>query len=187
MEKPFYVHPAALVETDEIGSDTRIWAFAHVQSGAKIGQGCNVGDHSFIEKGVTIGDNVTVKNGVSIWEGVTIEDNVFVGPNVAFTNDLRPRSKVYHSEVSSTIVMQGASIGANATIVAGVELGEYCMIGAGAVVTESVQAFSLVLGIPAKFHSWVSKKGNTLHFENGQATDADERFVLQDGIAKPSN
>lgn len=179
------MHPAALVETDQIGDETRIWAFAHVQSGAKIGGGCNVGDHSFIEKGVTIGDDVTVKNGVSIWEGVTIEDGVFVGPNAVFTNDLRPRSKVYHSEVVATRVCRGASIGANATIVAGTELGEYCMIGAGAVVTESVPAFALVLGIPAKFHSWVSKKGNTLHFENGLASDGDERFVLRDGLAKP--
>ncbi len=136
-----------------------MWAFAHVLKGAKIGSGCNIGDHSFVESGATIGDDVTIKNGVSVWDGVEIGDSVFVGPNVAFTNDTRPRSKVYHAEPVRTLILEGASIGANATILAGITIGKYAMIGAGAVVTKNVQDFELVVGCPAVHAGWVSKTG----------------------------
>ena len=159
MIDPVFIHPQALVESEEIGEGTRIWAFAHVMKGARIGKGCNIGDHSFIESGVTIGDDVTVKNGVSIWEGVEIGDRVFVGPNVAFTNDLRPRSKAYHAKPERTVVREGASIGANATILSGITIGQYAMIGAGAVVTKDVRDFELVTGNPARHAGWVSKAG----------------------------
>jgi acetyltransferase-like isoleucine patch superfamily enzyme len=168
-DKDFYCHPTALVETDAIGSGTRIWAFAHVMEGATIGRDSNIGDHSFIESGVTIGSDVTIKNAVSIWTGVTIEDRVFVGPNAAFTNDLLPRSKIYHDEIIKTRVCFGASIGANATIVAGITIGRFAMVGAGAVVTKSVADYELVVGVPAAHHGWVSEEGEKLVFEKGIA------------------
>ena len=131
----YFVHPSAICESKLIGKNTRIWAFSHVMKGAKIGDECNLGDHSFVESNVIIGNRVTVKNGVAIWQGVTIEDDVFLGPNCVLTNDLFPRSKVYHSEYISTLIKKGVSIGANATIICGITIGEYAMIGAGSVVT----------------------------------------------------
>ncbi|SRR5579883_379043 len=153
-----FVHPHALVESENIGTGTRIWAFAHVMKGAVVGTGCNIGDHSFIETGVKIGNDVTIKNGVSVWEGVEVGDLVFIGPNVAFTNDLRPRSKVYHQHPKRTIIQEGASIGANATILP-VTIGKYAMIGAGSVVTRDVKDYELVVGSPAKHAGWVNKAG----------------------------
>jgi UDP-2-acetamido-3-amino-2,3-dideoxy-glucuronate N-acetyltransferase len=165
--RDFFVHPQALCESHNIGDGTRVWAFAHVMKGARIGKGCNVGDHSFVESGVTIGNDVTIKNGVSIWEGVEIGDKVFIGPNATFTNDIRPRSKVYHAEVSKTKVLEGASIGANATIVAGITIGRYAMIGAGAVVTKDVKDFELVIGCPAKHAGWVNEAGDSVANQPG--------------------
>jgi len=160
MTDTVFIHTQALVESDTIGEGTRIWAFAHVMKGARIGKGCNIGDHSFIESGVTVGNDVTIKNGVSIWEGVEIGDLVFVGPNVAFTNDTRPRSKVYHATPERTRILEGASIGANATILSGITIGRYAMIGAGSVVTKDVRDFELVVGCPARHAGWVNKAGN---------------------------
>lgn len=155
-----YIHPKALVESDSIGAGTNIWAFAHVMADVVVGQDCNIGDHVFIESGVRIGDGVTIKNNALIWKGLHIEDYVFIGPSVVFTNDLRPRSprmplikKQNPSEsdwLVETRVEEGASVGANATIVAGVTLGEYCMVGAGSVVTKDVEPFTLVVGNPAR-------------------------------------
>ena len=153
------IHSHALVETEDIGAGTAIWAFAHVMRGARIGAGCSIGDHAFIESGAIVGDNVTIKNQVLIWEGITIEDDVFVGPRVSFTNDRYPRSPRM-SEVRQryaakenwlcpTVVRRGCSIGAGAIIGPGVELGQYAVIAAGAVVTRSVEPFSLVRGNPA--------------------------------------
>jgi acetyltransferase-like isoleucine patch superfamily enzyme len=176
MNEPVFTHPAALNESETVGAGTRIWAFAHVMKGATIGSGCNIGDHSFIESGVRIGHDVTVKNGVSIWEGVTIGDKVFVGPNAVFTNDLRPRSKVYHSKVVATTVLEGATIGANATVVAGVTIGKYSMVGAGAVVTRDVKDFELVTGNPARHHSWVDRSGKAMTFKEGVT-------VLREGLS----
>lgn len=160
MADPIFIHPKALVESSEIGAGTRVWAFAHVMPGGRIGKGCNIGDHSFIESGAIIGDDVTIKNGVSVWDGVEIGDRVFVGPNVAFTNDTRPRSKVYHATAERTRLLEGASIGANATILAGITIGRYAMIGAGAVVTKDVQDFELVVGCPARHAGWVNLAGD---------------------------
>lgn len=163
-EKNYFIHPNALVETGDIGKDTRIWAFSHVQKNVIIGEDCNLGDHTFVESGVKIGNRVTIKNGIAVWEGVKIEDDVFLGPFCVFTNDMFPRSKVYHSEVIETIIKKGASVGANATVLCGIELGRFCLIGAGAVVTRSVPDFALVIGNPARFKYWVSKTGEKLIF-----------------------
>jgi len=155
-----YFHPAALVESDQIGSGTRVWAFAHVMAGARIGRNCNVGDHAFVETGAVVGDNVTLKNNVCVWLGVTLEDDVFVGPNASFTNDRHPRSprmpqvrgRYERPEgwLLPTVVERGVSIGANATILPGLRLGRYSMIGAGAVVTADVPPFALVVGSAAR-------------------------------------
>ena len=166
----YYCHPNALVETDQIGEGTKIWAFAHVMAGAVIGSDCNIGDHVFVESGATIGNGVTVKNNALIWKGVQIADYAFVGPNVVFTNDRRPRSPRMPlmkqkglSEVDwlvETFVEEGASIGANATILPGVRLGKYCMVGAGSVVTKDVPPFTLVAGNPARVVGKVDESGN---------------------------
>ncbi|TAE84001.1 MAG: N-acetyltransferase [Bacteroidetes bacterium] len=155
------IHPHAIVETSSIGDDTRVWAFVHILNGAVIGSGCNICDHCYIEYGVTIGNNVTVKCGIYIWEGVTIEDDVFLGPNVVFTNDIRPRSKQYVTS-AKTLIKKGASIGANSTILAGNTIGEYAMTGIGSVVTRNVPAHALVYGNPAKHRGWVDEWGNKL-------------------------
>ena len=148
-EKPF-IHPEALVEDDvSIGMATRVWAFVHILPGARIGRECNICDHVFIEGDVTIGDRVTIKCGVQVWDGLRIEDDVFVGPNATFTNDPFPRSKK-DFKLMYTSVKKGATIGANATILPGITIGEKSMVGAGAVVTKDVPANTLVVGNPAR-------------------------------------
>lgn len=146
----FYVHPLSDVQANQIGDGTRIWQFCVVFAGAKIGANCNICAQVLIENDVVIGDNVTIKSGVQLWDGVRIEDNVFIGPNATFTNDLFPRSKVYPKEFLQTVVKAGASIGANATILPGVTIGENAMVGAGAVVIKDVPAGAIVIGNPAK-------------------------------------
>jgi acetyltransferase-like isoleucine patch superfamily enzyme len=145
----FFKHAHALVESEDIGPDTRIWAFVHVLPGAKIGAECNICDHVFIENDVVIGDRVTIKCGVQIWNGLRIEDDVFIGPNATFTNDLFPRSK-QDFVLLQTIIKQGATIGANATLLPGITVGEHAMIGAGSVVTKDVPPRVLVVGNPAR-------------------------------------
>jgi len=145
----FYKHPSAIVETKKIGTNTRIWAFSHVLSGAKIGADCNICDHVFIENDVVIGNRVTIKCGVQIWDGLQIEDDVFIGPNATFTNDIFPRSKKNFC-LLATHIKRGATIGANATILPGLIIGEQAMVGAGAVVTKNVPPGVLVVGNPAK-------------------------------------
>lgn len=144
-----FVHPSSDVQTDIIGAGTRIWQFCVVMKDVMIGSGCNICSHCLIESGVSVGDNVTVKSGVQLWAGVTLEDRVFVGPNATFTNDLHPRSKDHSQPYRSTRVRAGASIGANATILPGIEIGEGAMVGAGAVVTRDVPAGATVVGNPA--------------------------------------
>ena len=170
-----YIHPTALVETERIGPDTRIWAFTHVSSGAVIGANCNIGSHCYVESGVRIGDGVTVKNGNYLWEGVTICNGAFVGPQVVFTNDLHPRSprlvqaaSRYRDGgwLSPTMVGEGASIGGGAVIRAGVLLKRFCMVGAGAVVTRTVPAHALVVGVPARVAGWVCCCGAKLAFDS---------------------
>ena len=142
----FFQHPNALVETQNIGKGTRVWAFAHVLSDAIIGADCNLCDHIFIENDVIVGDRVTVKSGVQLWDGITLEDDVFVGPNATFTNDPFPRSKKYPEKFPRTVIRKGASIGANATILPGLTIGQYAMVGAGTVVTKDVPPGQTVVG-----------------------------------------
>ena len=159
------VHPLAMCESDAVGEGTRVWAFAHVMDGARVGARCNLGEGVFVERGVVIGDDVTVKNGVALYEGVTLGDEVFVGPNAVFTNDLRPRSgrhKRGPEQFLPTRIERGASIGANATIVCGVTIGAWAMVGAGAVVTRDVPAYALVIGVPARRCGWVCACGERL-------------------------
>ena len=144
------VHPLADVKTQDIAEGTRIWQFCVVFEQAKIGANCNICAHVLIENDVVIGNNVTIKSGVQLWDGTRIEDNVFIGPNVTFTNDLYPRSKVYPDHFLQTVVKAGASIGANATILPGVTIGENAMVGAGSVVTKDVPAGVVVIGNPAR-------------------------------------
>lgn len=153
-----FIHPSALCETDSVGARTRIWAFAHVMAGAVIGRDCNICDYVFIEGGAVIGDRVTIKNAALIWDGVTIEDDVFVGPRVTFTNDVLPRARTLQGErhwLTPTFVRTGASLGANVTLVSGIEIGEYAFVGAGAVVTRDVAAHAMVVGNPARHAGWV--------------------------------
>lgn len=152
----FFVHPQGLCETDQVGSGTRIWAFAHVLDGARVGADCNICDGVFIEGGAVVGDRVTVKCGVQLWDGVELEDDVFVGPNATFTNDPMPRSRRWLEEYPCTVVRAGASIGANATILPGLEIGLGAMVGAGAVVTRSVPANAIVVGNPARIQGYVN-------------------------------
>ncbi|WP_282666866.1 acyltransferase [Pseudoalteromonas shioyasakiensis] len=138
------------VQSKDVGEGTNIWQFCVVLPNAKVGNECNICSHCLIENDVIIGHRVTVKSGVQLWDGVTIEDDVFIGPNVTFTNDIRPRSKHYPDKFLNTVVCKGASIGANATILPGIKIGEYAMVGAGSVVTKDVRANTIVVGNPAK-------------------------------------
>lgn len=144
------IHPLADVKSTEIGSDTRIWQYSIVLSGARIGKNCNICAHTLIEGDVVVGDNVTIKSGVFLWDGTRLESHVFVGPNATFTNDMFPRSKAYPEAFSGITIKQGASIGANATLLPGITIGANAMVGAGAVVTQDVPERALVVGNPAK-------------------------------------
>ena len=146
----FFKHPKAIVESKKIGAGTRIWAFAHVLPGAAIGEDCNICDHVFIENNVIIGDRVTIKCGVQLWDGLRVENDVFIGPNATFTNDPFPRSKKPLKRHPVTQLKKRSSVGANATLMPGVTVGESAMIGAGAVVTRDVPPRTLVTGFPAK-------------------------------------
>ena len=179
MLESVFVHPTALVEAEEIGQGTRIWAFVHVMAGAVIGANCNIGDHCFIEGGAHVGDNVTIKNGNMIWEGVTLEDGVFVGPHVFFTNDLYPRSarlpeaqERYSNRdwLAPTLIRHGASLGAAAVMLGGITVGEFATVGAGAVVTHDVPPHALVVGNPARIKGWVCQCGLPVQLEEGTAT-----------------
>jgi acetyltransferase-like isoleucine patch superfamily enzyme len=150
----FFKHPLALVETDQIGDKTNVWAYAHVMKGAVVGSHCNIGDHAFVESGAVVGDDVTIKNGVAVWQYVTVKNRVFLGPNCSLTNDNRPRSKRDWTPVATTIE-EGATVGANATIVCGCHIGRYAFIGAGAVVTRPVPDYAVVLGNPGRVRGYV--------------------------------
>lgn len=151
----YFVHPQAICETENVGADTRIWAFAHVLPGAVIGRDVNLCDHTFVENDVVIGDRVTIKCGVYLWDGIRLEDDVFVGPNANFTNDPFPRSKRRPDHYPETVIEQNASIGANATILPGLRVGRNAVVGAGAVVTRSVPANAMVVGNPARIRAYV--------------------------------
>lgn len=154
VNKP-YIHPSADVQSNKIGQNSRIWQFSVVFKNAEIGDNCNICAHTLIENDVVIGHNVTIKSGVFIWDGIIIEDNVFIGPSVTFTNDKKPRSKQYPKEFPKTIIKKGASIGANATILPGLVIGENAMIGAGAIVTKDVPANSVIIGNPGAIKGYI--------------------------------
>ena len=167
----YYKHPTARVESKRVGDGTRIWAFAHVLPGAVIGRGCNIGDHCYIESQVEIGDAVTIKNGVAVWDGVTIERGVFLGPSVVLTNDRHPRSRAPF-ELARTRIAEGATIGANATVVCGLTVGAFAFVGAGAVVTRDVPPHGLVYGNPARLRGYVCRCGRPLARRGRRATCA---------------
>ena len=163
----FFAHETAIIDENvTIGAGTKIWHFSHIMSNAILGERCNIGQNVVISPNVVLGNNVKVQNNVSIYEGVTCEDDVFLGPSMVFTNIINPRSAIVRkNEYQKTIVRKGASIGANATIVCGNEIGEYAMIGAGAVITKTVKPYELVVGNPAKHLGWVSEYGHRLRFD----------------------
>ncbi len=156
------IHPLSEVKSKEIGSGTFIWQFAVILDGAKIGKDCNINCHTFIESDVHIGNRVTIKPGVYIWNGITIEDDVMIGPNATFTNDKLPRSKNKDFKLIKTLIKHGASIGANSTIICGIEVGEFALVGAGAVVTKNVPPRALVVGNPAKITGWLNESGTKM-------------------------
>ena len=159
-----FVHPRGLCESDQVGPGTRVWAFAHVLAGARIGAGCNICDGAFVEGGAVLGDNVTAKNGTLIYDGVNLADDVFCGPNVLFTNDLRPRAAIKRGreQFLPTLVCRGATLGAGVVVVCGTTVGEYAFVAAGAVVTRDVPAYGFVAGNPARWRGWVCACGERL-------------------------
>jgi len=176
-----FVHPRALCESETVGRGTRVWAFAHVLPGAVVGTDCNLGDHVFIEGGARVGNNVTIKNGVQIWDLVTLEDDVFIGPNAVFTNDLRPRSSLKRasSELVPTVVRQGATVGANATVVCGTTIGPEAFVAAGTVVTSDVAGHGFVVGNPGRRVGWVCTCATRLP-PSLVCGDCERRFRLVD-------
>jgi UDP-2-acetamido-3-amino-2,3-dideoxy-glucuronate N-acetyltransferase len=186
-DKSYFAHETAIIdEGSEIGEGTKIWHFSHVMTSCKIGKNCNLGQNVVISPQVVLGNNVKVQNNVSIYTGVTCEDDVFLGPSVVFTNVANPRSAVNRrGQYAKTIVKRGVSIGANATIVCGHDIGEYAFIGAGAVVTKNIPAYALVMGNPARQAGWMSEYGHKLTFNaSGLAVcpESQERYQLKDGV-----
>jgi acetyltransferase-like isoleucine patch superfamily enzyme len=179
---PAYVHPKAIVESARVGRGTRIWAFAHVLPGARIGDDCNICDGVFVENDVVVGNRVTVKCGVQLWDGVVLEDDVFVGPNATFTNDPFPRSRRYPERFARTLVRRRASIGANATILPGLTIGTGAMVGAGAVVTHDVPDGAIVVGNPARVTGWVDEAERV-----GVPAPAAERVVELPRVSEPGS
>lgn len=184
-EKKYFIHSSALVDEGcDIGNGTKVWHFSHIMTGCKIGERCNIGQNVVVSPEVVLGNNVKVQNNVSIYTGVTCDDDVFLGPSMVFTNVINPRSAINRrDQYARTHVGKGASIGANATIVCGHDIGEYAFIGAGAVVTKNVPPFALVVGNPAKQLGWVGEYGHRLNFdEQGLATcpESGQQYLLQD-------
>lgn len=181
----YFAHPTAVIDEGcEIGDGVKIWHFSHVMPGCKIGDGCNIGQNVVVSPKVVLGKNVRVQNNVSIYEGVICEDDVFLGPSMVFTNVINPRSAVSRkNEYMQTLVKKGASIGANATIVCGNEIGEYAFIGAGAVITKPVASYALVVGNPARQIGWMSEYGHRLNFEKGKAVceESGQEYQLKGG------
>jgi len=180
----YFAHETAVIDKDcQIGEGTKIWHFSHIMTGAVIGKNCNIGQNVVISPKVVLGENVRVQNNVSIYEGVICEDDVFLGPSMVFTNVINPRSAISRkNEYMQTLVRKGASIGANATIICGNEIGEFAFIGAGAVVTKPVPAYALVIGNPAKQAGWMSEYGHKLLFdEKGNATcpESSQQYLLK--------
>ena len=183
----YFVHESSYVdEPCEIGDGVKIWHFSHIMANCTIGKGCNIGQNVVVSSNVVLGSNVKVQNNVSIYEGVICEDDVFLGPSMVFTNVINPRSAIIRKhEYKQTVVKKGASIGANATIVCGYNIGEYAFVGAGSVITKNVPAYALMVGNPAKQIGWVSEYGNRLNFdEKGFATclESGQPYFLNEGV-----
>jgi len=182
----YYAHPTSIIDPGaQIGDNTRIWHFCHLSAQSVIGENCVLGQNVFVANGVVLGNGVKVQNNVSLYTGVTCEDDVFLGPSMVFTNVINPRSFVERKhEFRPTLVKQGASIGANATVLCGITLGRFCMIGAGAVVTKDVPDFALLAGVPAKQIGWVSRLGHRLELDKeGKATcpESGEQYRFHEG------
>ena len=182
----YFAHPTAVIdEGAKIGKGTKIWHFCHVMPKAEIGERCILGQNVFVADNVKLGNNVKIQNNVSVYTGVICEDDVFLGPSMVFTNVNNPRSAIVrHDKYETTLVKKGATIGANATIVCGVTLGEHCFVGAGAVVTKDVKPYALVVGVPAKQIGWMSEYGHNLEFdENGIAVcpESGQKYKLENG------
>ena len=186
MESNYFVHESSYIgENCTIGNGTKIWHFSHIMTGATLGENCNIGQNVVVSPKVVLGNNVRVQNNVSIYEGVICEDDVFLGPSMVLTNVINPRSAVSRkNEYKTTLIKKGTSIGANATIVCGVTLGQYCFIGAGAVVTKNVPAYALMVGNPARQTGWMSENGHKLIFKNEEATCAEtgDVYLLENGV-----
>jgi UDP-2-acetamido-3-amino-2,3-dideoxy-glucuronate N-acetyltransferase len=185
MNKTF-IHKTAIIDSGaRIGNGTKIWHFCHIMATAEIGENCILGQNIFVGNKVKVGNGVKIQNNVSLYEGVVCEDEVFLGPSMVFTNVSNPRSGVNRKdEFKTTLVKKGATIGANATILCGITLGEYCFIGAGAVVTKDVKPFALMTGVPAKQTGWVSQAGNILK-EDLICPETGESYFLENGLLKP--
>jgi len=182
----YFAHPTAVIDEGcKIGKGTKIWHFSHIMSNCEIGESCNIGQNVVVSPGVVLGRNVKVQNNVSIYTGVICEDDVFLGPSMVFTNVINPRSAVNRkSEYARTLVCKGASIGANATIVCGHDIGAFSFIGAGAVVTKTVPAYALVVGNPARQTGWMSEFGHRLKFDEqgvAECPESKEKYLLKDG------
>lgn len=186
----YYAHPTALIDEGcQIGKGTKIWHFCHVMPGAEIGEKCSLGQNVFVASGVVIGNGVKIQNNVSLYTGVICEDGVFLGPSMVFTNVINPRSFIERKEeYRQTLVRKGATIGANATIVCGNEIGEYALIGAGAVVTKPVKPYALITGNPGRQSGWVSRAGHKLQFTDDTATcpETGEKYIFQDDKVVPA-
>ena len=185
MEQEYFAHESAIIDPGcTIGKGTKIWHFTHVMQGCRIGEGCNLGQNVVISPEVILGKNVKVQNNVSIYTGVICEDDVFLGPSMVFTNIINPRSNIIRKDqYARTLVRRGATIGANATIVCGHEIGEYAFIGAGAVVTKEVLPYALYIGNPGRQVGWMSEYGHRLHFDvEGIAVcpESHEKYILKD-------
>ncbi len=185
----YFAHPTAVIDENcIIGDGTKIWHFSHIMSGCVIGEQCNIGQNVVISPKVELGRNVKIQNNVSVYTGVICEDDVFLGPSMVFTNVVNPRSHVNRkNEYASTLVRKGASIGANATVVCGNEIGEYALVGAGAVITKAVKPYALVVGNPARQTGWVSRNGHKLTFnDEGVAVcpETGEKYKLKEGLVK---
>lgn len=181
-----YLHPSAIVDHGAaIGADTKVWHFVHVSAGSVVGARCSLGQNVFVATKVVLGDGVRVQNNVSIYEGVIVEDDAFLGPSCVFTNVINPRSHVTRKhEYRPTRVGRGASIGANATIVCGVSLGEYSFVGAGAVVTRDIKPYELVVGVPARHHAWVCRCGVQL-VDDGECPECASKYTIASGTCTP--
>lgn len=188
MEKEFYAHETAVIDEGcSIGKGTKIWHFSHIMKDCTIGEHCNIGQNVVVSPGVILGRNVKVQNNVSIYTGVECEDDVFLGPSMVFTNVANPRSAVVRKhEYRKTLVGRGASIGANATIVCGHDIGEYAFVGAGAVVTKNILPYELWVGNPARRMGWVSEYGHRLKFENGVAVcpETGDKYLLENDLVR---